>query len=209
MNSAPNKSKRPRKTAWLTIALGIAAFAPFILVFIQSSGRDISPIEIPADDIESFKDGLRMLDPSFTGRTQDGEPYTVTAEWALPDSPKPSRIVLKKIRAEMTLKDSRLAEITATDGVFFPDIKRLRIENGVALSTSDGYKLHTSAATVDAQNRTLQTDGDVSADGPVGSIRADLLEALDAEDRIVKFTGNVRVTIVPEKIREKPALAEK
>ena len=106
----------------------------------------------------------------------------------------------------MTLKDGRIATMLASNGAFFPRIKRLRIENGVALTTSDGYRLDTDAATIDAEGRSLRTDGAVQAMGPAGSIRADSLEALDAEDRIVKFVGNVRVTIEAEQVQDSSAL---
>jgi len=171
------RARKSRRTVWLTLALGIGAFLPFVLVFVQSSGHDNTP-----------------------------PPYVVTADWALPDSPNPTRVGLKGIEATMTLRDGRIATLLASDGAFFPRIKRLRIEKGVAVTTSDGYRLDTDAATIDADGRTLRTDGAVRAMGPVGSIRADSLEALDAEDRIVKFIGNVRVTIEAEQVKDSSAL---
>jgi len=206
LTGSHQRARKPRRTVWLTLGLGIAAFLPFVLVFVQSSGRDNTPIQIDPDDKAAQQDGLRMLSPSFTGRTPDGEPYVVTADWALPDSPNPNRIGLRGIEATMTLKDGRIATMLASDGEFFPRIKRLRIENGVAVTTSDGYRIDTDAATIDAEGRTLETDGAVRAMGPAGSIRADLLEALDAEDRIVKFTGNVRVVIEAEQVKDSSAL---
>ena len=199
---------KPRRTSWLTLGLGVAAFLPFLLVFAQSSGRDTQPLLLSEGDEAALKDGLRMIKPSFTGRTPNGEPYAVTADWALPDSPNPNRIELRGIEATMTLQDARIATLLAADGAFFPQIRRLRIENGVAVTTSDGYQLDTSAATIDADGRTLRTDGAVTATGPTGSIRADSLEALDAEDRIVKFTGNVLVTIQPKQIKDASTLPE-
>ena len=149
-----------------------------------------------------------MLSPSFTGRTPNGEPYVVTADWALPDSPNPNRISLRGIEATMTARDGRIATMLATDGVFYPKIKRLRLEKGVAVTTSDGYRIDTEAATVDADQRTMKTDGAVKADGPSGSISADSMEALDADDRIVKFTGNVRVVIQPDQVSDASALPQ-
>jgi len=203
-----HRSGKPRRTVWLTLALGAAAFFPFILVFMQSSGRDNAPLVLSEGDEAALQDGLRMLSPSFTGRTPNGEPYVVTADWALPDAPNPSQITLRGIEATMTLADGRVATMLATDGEFFPQIRRLRIENGVAVTTSDGYRIDTKAATVDADGRTLRTDGGVVATGPAGSIEADSLEALDAADRIVKFTGNVRMTIQPEQVRDTSALPQ-
>ena len=107
MTDSGQRARKPRRTVWLTIALGIAAFLPFVLVFVQSSGRDNSPTVIDPKDEAALEDGLRMLSPSFTGRTPSGEPYIVTADWALPDSPNPNRIGLRGIEATMTLKDGR------------------------------------------------------------------------------------------------------
>lgn len=149
-----------------------------------------------------------MLSPSFTGRTQNGEPYVVTADWALPNSPNPTRISLQGVEGTMTLNDGRIATLLAGDGSFFPRIKRLRIANGVAVTTSDGYRLDTDAATVDADERNLRTDGEVRVTGPIGSIRSDSLEALDAEDRIVKFIGNVRMVINAEQVQDSSALPQ-
>jgi lipopolysaccharide export system protein LptC len=196
-----SRTGRQRQTFWLTIGLGLAAFLPFALVFLESSGRDNAPLVLDEGAPEALEDGLRMLSPSFTGRTPNGEPYVVTADWALPDAPNPNRIKLRGVEATMTLADGRIATLLAADGAFFPQIKRLRIENGVAVTTSDGYRVDTNAATVDADGRSLRTDGAVRATGPTGSIQADLLEALDAEDRIVKFSGNVLVLIKPEQAR--------
>jgi len=200
------RARKSRRTVWLTLSLGIGAFLPFVLVFVQSSGHDNTPPVLDSEDQDAAEDGLQMLAPSFTGRTPNGEPYVVTADWALPDSPNPTRVGLKGIEATMTLRDGRIATLLASDGAFFPRIKRLRIEKGVAVTTSDGYRLDTDAATIDADGRTLRTDGAVRAMGPVGSIRADSLEALDAEDRIVKFIGNVRVTIEAEQVKDSSAL---
>lgn len=208
MTVARPRGGKPRKTVWLTIGLGAAAFLPFILVFMQSAGRDNAPLVLSEGDDAALQDGLRMLSPSFTGRTPNGEPYVVTADWALPDSPNPNRIALKGIEATMTLADGRVATMIAADGAFFPRIKRIRFENGVAVTTSDGYQIDAKAATVNADGRTLVTDGGVVATGPAGSIQADVLEALDAEDRIVKFKGNVRMTIQPEQVQDTSALPQ-
>ena len=208
MTEIKYRSGKPRRTVWLTVALGAAAFLPFILVFVQSSGRDTTPLVLSEGDEAALEDGLRMLSPSFTGRTTGGEPYVVTADWALPDGPNPNQIALKGIEATMTLADGRIATMLAADGEFFPQIKRLRIENGVAVTTSDGYQIDTKAAVIDAEKRTLITDSGVVASGPAGSIKADMMEALDAEDRIVKFTGNVEMTIQPGQVKDTSELPQ-
>ena len=196
--TAPRAAHRPRRTIWLSLGLGAIAFMPFILIFAKSAEQERGPLILTEGDQSVLGDGLRMLSPSFTGRTRNGEPYVVTSDWALPDSPNPNRVDLRGVEATVTLKDGRIATMLASDGTFFPRIERLRLEKGVAATSSDGYRVDTEAVTVDYDARTLRTDGPVQGSGPRGAIRADSLEALDADDRIVKFIGNVRVIFEPE-----------
>lgn len=198
LQSEPRRMQRPRRTYWLTAGLGVIAFLPFALVFMQSAGQERGALVLTEGDTDALADGLRMLSPSYSGRTRSGEPYVVTADWALPDAPNPNRVSLRGIEATVTLKDGRIATVFSSDGAYFPKIQRLRLENGVAATTSDGYRVDTEAAILDSDGRTLRTDGPIQASGPRGSIRADMLEALDADDRIVKFIGNVRVVFEPE-----------
>ncbi len=197
---APRRVKRSRRTLWLAIAFGIVACLPFAFVFTHTGTNKIDPLVLTDADQKSLKDGLRMLSPSFSGRTEDGEPYKVRAKWALPNGPKPSRITLDQITATITMKDGREAILTSQKGVFFPLRERLRLTEGVFARTSDGYTVETIAALVNVKDKTLQTDGEIIARGPRGTIRADSFEAMDAASRIVIFRGNVRVMFVPETI---------
>ncbi len=195
---APRRVVRSRRTFWLAVTLGLVACLPFVLVFTRTGTNTNEPLMLTEADQASLKDGLRMLSPSFSGRTEDNEPYTVRAEWALPNGPKPTRISLNQITATITTKDGREAIMTSRKGVFFPNTERLRLTEGVFARTSDGYTVQTPAALIDVKAMTLQTDGEIVAKGPSGSIRADSLEAMDAADRIVIFRGNVRVVFVPK-----------
>lgn len=203
--AAPRRVVRSRKGLWLAACLALVAFMPFVLVFTRTGGGDAEPLVLTESDQESIRDGLRMISPSFSGRTEDGDPYTVRADWALPNGPKPTRITLSRLTATLSLEAGQEAVMTSKRGIFFPLRERLRLEDGVFARTSDGYTLETEAALIDVKEKTLQTDGEVIGIGPRGSIRADTLEALDGAERMIIFTGNVRVVIVPESDLSKPA----
>ena len=190
---------RPRRSFWLVTALGASAFLPFILVFAHPSGKEPEPLVLSEGDAAALADGLRMVAPSYSGLTPGGEPFSVTADWALPDAPNPNRVLLKGVEGNVTLKDGRIGTLIASDGAFFPKIRRLRLEKGVSATTSDGWRLDPDAVNVDLAERTLASDGTIAASGPTGAITADRMEALDADDRIVKFVGNVHMVIDPPK----------
>ncbi len=196
----PRRVRRPRRTFWLAIVLGVVACLPFVLVFTRTGTNTPAPLVLTDADQKSLTDGLRMVAPSFSGRTEDGEPYTVRADWALPNGPKPTRITLHRITATITTQDGREATLTSARGVFFPVLRRLRLTEGVVAFTSDGYRMETPTAFVDLETRVLETEKAIEAKGPLGSIRADTLEAVDGGERIVIFRGNVRVVITPESV---------
>lgn len=196
----PRRVRRPRRTLWLAALLGIVACLPFVLVFTRTGMNVPAPLVLTDADQKSLTDGLRMVSPSFSGRTEDGEPYTVRADWALPNGPKPTRITLHRITATIITKDGREAVLTSARGVFFPVRRRLRLTEGVIARTSDGYTMETPVALVDLETRILETEDAIEAKGPRGSIRADTLEAVDGDERIIIFRGNVRVVFTPESV---------
>jgi len=141
-----------------------------------------------------------MVAPSFSGRTEDDEPYTITADWALPNGPKPTRITLHHLTATIITRDGRETVMTAERGVFFPNLERLRLTKGVSARTSDGYAMETPTAEVDLNTRSVVADEPVEAKGPRGSIRADTVRAMEEGGRAVLFRGNVRVVFTPETV---------
>ena len=196
----PRRFRKPRRTFWLAMVLVGVSFLPFALVFSRSGTNAPAPLVLTDADQKSLTDGLRMVSPSFSGRTRNGEPYTVTADWALPNGPKPSRVTLHRVTARIVTQDGRESVLTSRRGVFFPLRNRLRLAGGIRARTSDGYTLETEQALVDLDARTLDTEGALEAEGPGGMIRADTLEAVDGAERTVIFRGNVRVVFNPESV---------
>lgn len=196
----PRRVRRSRRPLWLALILAVVACLPFVLVFTQTGTRTPEPLVLTDADQKSLSDGLRMVSPSFSGRTEDGEPYTVTADWALPNGPKPTRITLHGIRAAITTKDGREAVMTAAEGVFYPNREWLRLTEGVVARTSDGYTVQMPIAELDLGSRILRVKESIRADGPRGSIRADTLQAVDSGGRSVIFRGNVRVVFTPQTV---------
>ena len=196
----PRRLRRPRRTLWLSVVLIVVSFVPFALVFSRTGTNAPDPLVLTDADQKSLTDGLRMVSPSFSGRTKHGEPYTVTADWALPNGPKPTRVTLHRITARIVTKDGRENILTSQRGVFFPRRNRLQLSDGIVARTSDGYTALTESALVDLNARTLETEGAFEAEGPRGSLRADRVEAVEGTERTVVFRGNVRVVFQPESV---------
>jgi len=200
VQAGPRRVVRSRRPLWLAFVLALIACVPFALVFTRMGLGAPEPLVLTDADQKSLTDGLRMVSPSFSGRTDDGEPYTITADWALPNGPKPTRITLYRITATITTKDGRETVMTAEHGVFFPDEDLLQLSEGVYARTSDGYEMRTPVAEIDIEARSMQADQPFEAEGPRGSIRSDTVQAMEAGGQAVVFRGNVLVVFTPETV---------
>jgi lipopolysaccharide export system protein LptC len=200
----PRLGRYSRAVRILRVALPLVALALMSTIFLFT--RDTLPpgIRFSAKDFAALEDGLRLSEPRFTGTTDAGEPFVVSAEWALPDSADPTEIRLHAIRASIAMADGRTAELTAADGMLRPKAQTVALTGGVRLTTSDGYVAETETAEADLRARTLVAPGAVMAEGPLGRIEAGRLDMVrpdpardpDAEELIV-FQNRVRVVYRP------------
>lgn len=195
------------RSAWvrlLKVALPLGAAALVAALFL-SGGRDrgeglgVSGVSIDAD-------GLRLTEPRFSGRLEDGAPYELRADWALPDGPDPERVELGPIRAALlpapSEPEGRTLTLSAGSGVYRPQAGTLRLEGGVTLRTSDGYTARADGFSADLRAETARTVGPVRGDGPAGSIEAATMEAARRDGAgYIRFGGGVRVRIDPSAAR--------
>lgn len=210
--TAGRDDKRRRVIRWLKIGLPAAALAVFASLFIFSSARYSDQITFEGVDLSALQEGLRLIEPRFTGATNRGEPFTVSAEWALPDGPRPTRVELNSVSGEINLIDGRVVSLSSAAGVLEPKANILTLVDGVRFASSDGYEVTASTARLDAENEVLTAEGEVTALGPIGRIRADRMRATrvasaGADESVEKgayiwFENRVKVRI------ENPNLAQ-
>jgi lipopolysaccharide export system protein LptC len=197
--------RRARRVRVLKVALPAAAVALIAAVFLFSGRRAVDGLSVGGLAIDPA-DGLRLSSPRFTGETASGQPFVVTADWALPDGPDPSRVTLGPMRGQITLGPERRVVLEATAGVLFPKAERLTLGEGVVVTTSDGYRATVAAAEVDFRAEEARAEGPVMGEGPLGRIDAGAMRAArrDGQDYIW-FERGVRVLANPSADREKPA----
>ncbi|MEL6316724.1 MAG: hypothetical protein AAFR16_03685, partial [Pseudomonadota bacterium] len=144
--------------------------------------------------------GNELTAPSFTGSTEDGAPYLVYAERAKPDGLNPTRIDLEKINGELKLPDRVLA-LSSGSGVYRPKDGDFVLEDGVRVSTSDGYALTGDKMIADLKSKRVESVGPVQAESPEGELQAGAMtvEAGSAEagGLVVLFEGGVRLRLRP------------
>lgn len=179
MNARSDRGARAHRR-WiraLKIVLPAFALAVFASLFIFNSASYDDAFSFDGVDIAALNEGLRLVNPRFTGATNRGEPFTVTAEWAQPDGPRPERVELNSVAGEITLRDGRVVTLSADTGVLFPKQNLLTLDDGVRFASSDGYEVTALSARLDAATEVLTADGEVRASGAIGLIRADRMRA--------------------------------
>jgi lipopolysaccharide export system protein LptC len=186
-----------RIVRWLRIILPLAALALLLAVFLLPRELLVGRIGLSGLSFDPGQ-GLRLESPRFSGTTPDGQPFAVTADWALPDAPDPTRIDLGPLAGEFVVEPGQTVRLTAEAGEYRPKDGLLSLDGGVVVTTSDGYRMTAARARADIDARTLRVEGPVAGEGALGRIEADSMRAVQRDgENHVWFEGNVRVRIVP------------
>ncbi len=193
---ADGYTRRVRK---LKVALPLIAVATLAAIFLAPRDKLGDGLGLNPEDRAALGDGLRLFSPRFSGDTENGEPYVLRAAWALPDGPNPKKIELGELEGEINLNDGRSLTLTAPNGLYWPRKRRLKLENGVAIDSSDGYSVRTEAARLNGRANTVVTDTPIEAWGPDGRLEAGSMRAVRDENgnHVVTFDGGVRVVFRP------------
>lgn len=130
---------------------------------------------------------LRIINPRFVGRTDQGGPYQLSAEFA--ERPqgenKPIELTAPVYRTEAG------TIMMAPRGTYDERTKMVAFEGDVLFADRGGNRFSTPNMRVDLEHGTLTGSGGVTGAGPLGVLQADSYELRDS-DRAVVLRGDVR-----------------
>lgn len=186
-----------RSVRWMKVVLPITAISLILMIFLIGKDRDAVIDLGDARNAAVLGAGLKLENPRFSGTTEDGDPFVVTARSALPDGAMPDRIDLDAPSGEIRLNDGIRLTVEARDGRMFRKDELLHLMGDVTLVSSNGYTAKTDRVELDLATKTAVAPGPVAAKGPLGSIRADRLQVdratPETRDVTIRFEGNVRL----------------
>ncbi len=140
-------------------------------------------------DEVSAAESLTMVNPRFSGRSQGGESFVVTALTAKRQGQQSDLIDLDK---PVYTADGR--KVVATAGVYNQLERTVRLTGEVVFSDTEGNAFSSTSAFVRTADNVVEGARAVRGEGPLGSVRADSYEIRDNGSRVI-FRGHVKGTI--------------
>lgn len=141
---------------------------------------------------------LRVVSPRFTGSSETGEAYQLTADFA---SKQHAAARLMDLAAPV-YRSLKGHTIVAPHGVYDETTDTVRMEGGVLFSDSAGNRFSSPGMIVDFSTGTVRGDRGVTGAGPLGVVRADTYEIRNS-DRAIVLRGHVNGQ-VPERAGDVP-----
>jgi lipopolysaccharide export system protein LptC len=140
-----------------------------------------------------------MKSPRFIGSDKDNQPFEVIASQARQHTDDRAVVELDDVNAKLQLNKGPQLRLIAHKGVLDTNNQLLQLTGPIALSSSEGYLIHTDEARADLKNGLLTGQRPIEATGSFGTIRADGFSANKTEQTI-SFLGNVKVHFEPQTV---------
>ena len=130
---------------------------------------------------------LRMINPRFTGRTDQGGPYQLSAEMA--ERPQGDNLPIELVAPVYRTEAGTI--MMAPRGIYDVQAKTVVFDGEVLFADSGGNRFTTPHMVVDLEAGTITGRGGVTGAGPLGVLQAGSYELRDS-DRALVLSGGVR-----------------
>lgn len=130
---------------------------------------------------------LRMINPRFIGRSENGGPYQLSAEMA--ERPRGDNQLIELIAPVYRTEAGTI--MLAPRGIYDEEAETVVFDGEVLFSDRQGNRFTTPNMVVDLEQGTLTGRGGVTGAGPLGVVQAESYELRDS-DRSVVLRGGVR-----------------
>lgn len=141
-------------------------------------------------------DGLVMNNPRLSGQLGPDRRYSVTARRAIQSLLDPSKLTLDHLVAEIDLGADGWVRITGRAARFDTETQILNLEDGIALTSSEGYEAVMESAVVHLGEGRLESPEPLRMRSPRGVIDAGRIH-IERDGDVIRMRGGVKVVIAP------------
>ncbi len=143
-----------------------------------------------------FTKDANMTNPRYVGTDRNQRPFSVTADIAKNLSKNSGAVEMEMPKADITLKDGSWLVLTAKEGIFNKDAKKLELQGAVNMFHDSGYEFRTAKLHVDLETGTATSSVPVQGQGPFGTLKSEGFRLVDRAQTIF-FTGKTQMIIYP------------
>lgn len=192
------------------IKIGFPLLAALLLVgvFVFTKTNPIRDgIIIPDRKLAELAIGQKITNPHYSGVTKSGDAFSISAESALPNAPKPDQIDLVKPNTTISFSDGLEVQASSEEGLLNLKAQMAILTGRVLMKTSDNYKANTMKLIINFYTGNASSPGPVEATGPMGQISAgkmnlvqDLHKNISDNKTILSFGNGVKLIYYPKDI---------
>lgn len=170
------------------VAFPLAAILLLASIFLLSNTQKLREalIEVGPELME-LAIGQKITNPHFSGVTRAGDAFSISAEWAQPDAPKPVMVDLNAPVTTIDFLNGRNLKTRSETGLLNLAKNHATLSGSVSLITSDGYDARSDKLLINFETGNAISPGPVTAIGPFGSIEAGSMEL--RQDLNINQTG--------------------
>jgi lipopolysaccharide export system protein LptC len=144
--------------------------------------------------VENATVSIRMVNPRFRGRDDNGRAFVMSASEAARDSRDFQRVLLKNPAVELQNEGAPPFKVRARTGVYNERTFVILLEGAVVVEDPSGWVFHTERAVVETMRNVISGDLPVRGVGPMGSIAGSSYVIYNNGERII-LRGGVRTTL--------------
>lgn len=168
--------------------LSVIAICLFASIFIFSKKDAIRDGSIfTSVEMKKLAIGQKITNPHFSGLTETGQAFNLSAKEALPNAQKPNIIILEFPHAEFTTDDGISIISKATKGKINIQKRLATLTGDVSFDMSNGYSAQSEHLEFNLKTGSALSPGKIIVNGPFGSIEAgnlSLTQNFSTEDKM-------------------------
>jgi len=173
LEAARKHSKRIRALRMFLMMISASLGAYLLYEFATNRTGDL---ELDA----SAKESVKMIGPRYSGRTNDGEPYYLTAKDATRTIANQNEVELTKPVLEFIRENGAASSFVIAETGTYDDVNKiLNLEFDVDLTTDDGNICKTSQARIFARENRIEGSKRIECTGSFGNANGNAFEIKD------------------------------
>ncbi|WP_299817564.1 LPS export ABC transporter periplasmic protein LptC [uncultured Jannaschia sp.] len=184
----------------IRILLPITALVLLSTMFLLA--RRVNPedaIPIAEVDVSERARERQLTRPRFTGVSQEGTNFDLSARVARPDADDPRRMSADAMELVLSDPAGGRSQVRSDRGQIDTGTRRIALDGAVRIETSTGYRVDTDRLEGTLGRLDVVAPGEVTGEGPLGTFRAGALRIDEDEGGAVRmvFTDGVNLLYRP------------